>query len=145
MGLPGLSSVLLSPPMLIGAGAAVLLAFGGIQTARLNHAKGDLTAARAALINPADKHTWQSDALQAEQDLGTCQTNEINDKAAIASQNASVAALKAESDQRTAEAQKAVMQARTAMATAQRYAAQIAAKTPGADKCDSALNLLRSP
>ncbi len=35
--------------MLIGAGAAALLAFGGIQTARLNHAKGDLTAARAAL------------------------------------------------------------------------------------------------
>jgi hypothetical protein len=117
----------------------------GIQQLVLNHDSAAIASARQALINPADKHTWQADALQAEQDLGECQTNETALKASIASQNAAVAALQAESVQRTQQAQAAVQQAHTALAKAQAYASQIATETSGADKCGSALNLLRSP
>ncbi len=62
---------------------AALLAFGAVQTARLHHAKADLASARAALIDPATKKTWQSEAEARGRELTACQGNFANADAAV--------------------------------------------------------------
>lgn len=106
---------------------AVVLAFAGIQTARLGNAKRDQ-------INPASKVKWQVEAKRdakalsaAIRDLTTCRANTDRLTAAIGVQNAAVTAWKAEADRRAADATKAAQDARAARLTADRRASQLAA------------------
>ena len=68
-------------------GLAALIAFAGLQTARLGHAKHDLAAARAALVNPKTHKTWQSEAKAATANLETCRANTATLAGQIAAQN----------------------------------------------------------
>ena len=74
--------------------------------------------------------------------LNQCQTNVKTLDAAVTAQNGAVAAFKADSLRRSAEAAKALTQARKATVAAnQRIGALMAAK-PGADQCKSAEALI---
>jgi hypothetical protein len=77
--------------------------------------------------------------------LTICQANEANLQAGIATQNASIAALKQQADAASARATAAVKAAQARSADARRDAAAIMAKRPSGDLCASALNLLREP
>ena len=140
--LPRLAKLATSPTAwacVAGAGMAVAI---GVQTWRLDNAKADQ-------IDPKTHAAWKTEELAdhpqlvvARQDLGTCQTNEGTLTGALASQNAAVAALKAEGDRRTAAAASAVSAARTAaQAASQRLATVMAAKA-GPDACASADQLI---
>lgn len=90
--LSGVLKFVFSGPGVATIGVGILLAFGGVQTLRLNHAKHDLTTARAALIDPAGKATWQSEEVRDRADLATCRANEITLEGSIKVQNASIEA-----------------------------------------------------
>ena len=133
-----LISAALDPKVWAAAGFALVLAFAGVQTARLNHAKGDLANARAALIDPANKKTWQVEALLAAEDRDSCRVSLSSANAALTQVGAAEAALKADSDARTAAATAGLKAAQaSAQATQKRIAALMAAKE-GADACKSA-------
>jgi hypothetical protein len=127
-------------PYIAGALAvafAGLLAFGGIQTARLDHAKADQ-------INPATGAKWKAEAKRdagllsaAVSDLAACRDNVQAQKDAIALQNGRVDAWKAEAERMAGEADKARQTAALARRKAERTAAEILAARPGADVCQS--------
>lgn len=117
----------------------------GVQTFRLDHAKTDLTTARAALVNPVTHKTWQSEAIAAQRDLTTCRGNEGRLQKALGDQNASIDALKREADASSARATAQIRAAQADSAKARRDVAAIMAKRPGGDVCASALSLLREP
>lgn len=98
----------------------------GIQTARLENAKRDQ-------INPVSKEKWKVEAkrdakalAKAQTDLGECRANVGTLTAAVASQNASVDAWKAEAGARAAAASKAAQDARSARSVAESRARQLA-------------------
>jgi len=143
--IPGVSEA-----KLIGAGVALagvvgLVAWGGIQTARLHHAKNDVTTARAALIDPVTKKTWQSEEQAAQRDLGTCTANSGRLDAALAAANDSIQALKdaAVADAMANRAHQTAAQARSA--DARRDVAALMETKPSGDRCGSAFELMREP
>jgi hypothetical protein len=133
-------------PFIAGGVAVIiagLLAFGGVQSARLAHAKADLTSARTALKNPATGKTWQSEAVAAERDLGTCRGNLQNLQTSLNDQSASLTALAAAGQARTARADKALSVASGAVQAASKAAGAVMAAKAGDDRCASALTLIR--
>lgn len=145
----------LNPWVLGGAGVvlAALLLFGGVQTARLDHAKADLTqartdrdAARAALIVPNSRpaRTWRQEADRLAGDLETCHGNAATLQHGLDDANAGAAA--AQAAQLAAE-RRLVAQAaqnRQDLAAADRRAqAYVNGRPVGADRCASGLELMR--
>ncbi|MBX3480072.1 MAG: hypothetical protein KF842_06705 [Caulobacter sp.] len=121
---------------------AALLAFGGVQTARLSHAKADQ-------VNPATGAKWKVEATRdgkllaaAVRDLGQCRENEATQEAAINRQNGEIAAWKAEGDRLAAEARAAAEKAASARKSAEKAAAAILAARAGPDACQSARALI---
>lgn len=143
--IPGVSEAKLIGIGAVAAAVVGIVGFGVVQTARLHHAKADLDTARAALIDPTTKKTWQSEAVAAQRDLKTCQGNETAMQGAIDGQNASIEALKQEAAAASARATAQIRAAEAHSADAAREAAQIMAKRPGGDLCASALQLMREP
>ncbi|MDR3513880.1 MAG: hypothetical protein P4L73_19755 [Caulobacteraceae bacterium] len=133
-----LLSALLDPKVWVGLAFAAVLAFGGVQTGRLNHAKGDLASARAALIDPATKKTWRDEAVKAADDLASCHISLSSANAALGHADAATAALKAESDRRTADAASRLAAADKAALAGQRRITAVLAAKAGADACKSA-------
>ena len=121
-----------------------LITFASVQTMRLDHAKKDLTTARAALVNPATGHTWQKDYQIAAPALAVCNTDRANVTGALNRQNLAVAALKAEGDRRQAESRAALSTARRATASARARADAILSTPAGPDACQDALETIRS-
>jgi hypothetical protein len=117
-------------------GAALLLVFGGVQTLRLGHAKGDLSEARQALLNPVTHKTWQSEAKRDAAALGTCHASVTTLEGSLASQNAAVASLGVESARRTKMLADGLEQARKGRASAEARAAGLLKRPPaGIDAC----------
>lgn len=77
-----------------------------------------------------------------QRDLDTCHSNGQALEASLAAQNASVAALKAESDARVAASVKAVSGARAVAESYRQSAASILRAKPGVDRCQSASDLI---
>jgi hypothetical protein len=107
---------------------AVLIAFAGAQTVRLSHAKHDLTAARAAQINPATHKLWKVEAERDGRDLKICRANGDTLQAIIARQTAAATTLQAVSDQKMAVATKAAADARAVAASAREASAALSAR-----------------
>ena len=115
----------------------ILLAFI-VQSTKLSHAKHDLAQARADLIDPLSKRSWQREAVDARSGLAAC-------KSAAKAQNDAVDALKAKSDANIAQADKAASDARAVAASARTEAARIMAMKPaGATACERAESLRAS-
>ncbi len=133
---------LTNPKVWAGLGLALLLAFAGVQTVRLDHAKSDLAAARAAQIDPATKRSWQAEELADAQNLATARANFDQANASLATEQASVAALKAADAADSAKASAAVQQARAATATLSKREAELAALKPAGDACAQADTIL---
>ena len=121
-----------------------LITFASVQTARLDHAKKDLAAARAALVNPSTGHTWQKDYQIAAPALATCNVNLANVTGALDRQNLAVDALKAEADRRQRVGAQALSTARLGAAEARRRADAILSAPRGPDACQDALETIRS-
>jgi hypothetical protein len=121
-----------------------LITFASVQTMRLDHAKKDLAAARAALVNPSTGHTWQKDYQIAAPALATCNVNLANTTGALDRQNLAVDALKAEADRRRQVSAQALSTARLGAAEARRRADAILSAPRGPDACVDALETIRS-
>lgn len=129
----------LGPYLLGGVGVllALSMATAGVQGLRLKHAKADLSTARAALINPVTRKTWQSEAVRDARDLGAC-------KSAVAEQNASVAAAAAETARKLAAATKGQADARAVAESYRQTAPAVRAYQPkGADSCARTADVAR--
>ena len=128
---------------------SLVLGFGLVQSARLKHAKADLSAARAALYVPGangkpSRLTWEAKAKAAADDLETCNASTAALSAAIERQNSSVAALKAEGDRRAAETARAVQAAKKqGMATQAEADRILAIRARGNDTCQRLLDAER--
>jgi chromosome segregation ATPase len=120
----------------LGRASLLLLIVLGIQTARLSHAKHDLTAARAALKDPATHRPWQTEAEERTRDLSTCKTNIDTLKAAAAKELARLSALQADAAQRLRQTQAELDTASKGRQSAEARAAKLL-KTPpvGVDAC----------
>ena len=127
----------------IAVGFALII-FGSVQTMRLDHAKKDLATARAALVNPDTRHTWQADYQIAAPALATCSVNLANVTGALDRQNLAVDALKAEADRRQRVGAQALSTARAGAAEARRRADAILSAPRGPDACQDALETIRS-
>jgi hypothetical protein len=121
-----------------------LITFASVQTMRLDHAKKDLATARAALVNPDTRHTWQADYQIAAPALATCNVNLANVTGALDRQNLAVDALKAEADRRQRVGAQALSTARLGAAEARRRADAILSAPRGPDACQDALETIRS-
>ena len=126
---------LLTPRAWGFVGLAVLLVFGGVQTARLAHAKADLVHVRAEAVRAVA-------AARAETAL--CQTNRAGLQAATEAQNVAVAAQRAAMDRQAAALANAAQRARQGQGEAERRAAALLAGRPGADACRSGLEVARN-
>lgn len=102
---------------------------------------------KAALDRRVDTLTAQIDDPKTgwRARLSQCKDNVTVLDAAVAGQNASIAAMKAESDAASARAAEAVKAAQVASTKARRDAVAIMARRPTGDVCESALALLREP
>lgn len=119
-------------------GLAAALAFAGLQTERLAHAKADQR-------DPATHELWKdearaaADALSgARTDLATCQGGLSRLQGALDDQNRALAAWKAQSDADSAAATGAARGALAAARSAQAAAGRVLASRGGADACASA-------
>jgi hypothetical protein len=132
---------------LIGIG--VLLLAVAVQSGRLSNAKNDLAGvrsdlfdAREAQIDPDTKRSWRVEAIERERDLGTCRANATALTGAIDRQSAATEAAAAQGRIRTAEAEKAVQAARTAMQRAEAAGRAILNHQPtGGDTCARVLDV----
>jgi hypothetical protein len=104
-------------------------------------ASGIKAAATEAVLRH-DAVSAQAAQAVAVRDLGTCHASLTNETAALDAQGAAVAALKSESDTRTAAASVALQQARSATAALSKREAAIAVEKPTADLCASADGLI---
>jgi hypothetical protein len=132
-------------PYVAGGLAAVLvLSIGAAATLglRLDHAKGDLVKAKAALVDPVSRRPWQDLAIERGRDLGTCRGNVERLDAALNRQNVAVKAFEARGQAMAAALAEAARAAKISRAEAQRAAAEILQARPGADVCDSADRLI---
>lgn len=100
---------------------AILAVLLGLQSARLHHAKHDLAAARAALVDPVTHRRWSQEAQEAQRDLGTCRASVTDLRGSLDAQNRRVDALKADGDARAQAATDAAQAARSARAVAESY------------------------
>ena len=121
-----------------------LITFASVQTMRLDHAKKDLTTARAALVNPATGHTWRKDYEIAAPALAVCNTDLANVTGKLNRQNEAVRALGEETARRQAQSAEALSTARLGAAEARRRADAILATPAGPDACVDALETIRS-
>lgn len=126
---------LLSPRLWMALGLAVVVAFGALQTVRLNHAKADLAAAQAARERVtrqavADRRTYTENLAAAQRGLDRC--------------NAATAAAGAAARVTASRLQEAAQDAQDARETAERRAAALLAGRAGANACQSALDVARS-
>lgn len=125
-----LLSLILNPKVLGGIGLALLIAFAGIQTARLGNAKRDQ-------IDQTTHQSWRSEEIRdskalaaANRDLAICKANQQTLEASLTRQNAAVAALQAAGAQATARATKAAHDALIATKQASDLAVTILAPHP---------------
>ncbi|MFN8993254.1 MAG: hypothetical protein ACK5X3_06275 [Pseudomonadota bacterium] len=123
------------PPLSLRAwsalGLVALIAFAGIQTARVDRLKDDLAKAENLAAEALRALAWEK--ARAE----TC-------SAGLARQNAAVEALRAEGAARLAQADKAAADARAVAASARRQAdALLGARLEGADVCERAQDVRR--
>lgn len=126
---------LLNTKVLGAIAIAGVMAFGGIQSLRLNNAKRDQ-------IDQATGKSWRFEEMRDGPELLAVQRNYATCDAALSRQNASVAALQAQSIADTQKATKAAQQASLASQTANKLAAQILA--PHQDhSCAAAEALIR--
>ncbi len=129
----------------IALGAGALVGLGGVQTARLAHAKGDLSAARTAQIDPATGRPWQAEARGAAADLAACQVGLGRLDGALVSQSAALNALKGEEAAAGAAAQQALVRAQGQAKIAAGRAATILSARPSSPACaDTDALILRS-
>lgn len=119
-----------------------LLAFAGVQSARLDNAKRDQ-------LNPATGQRWKAEAQRDAKALGklrpelagcTAQRDGLRDKLRV--QNAAVDQLRRDGEARARAAAAAIASAEKGRTAAERRAAQILAARPGADVCASAADLI---
>ncbi len=123
---------LATPRNLIVAAVAALALFAWIQSKQL-------TAARAALINPVTKVTWQREAIAAQADLKTCQGSKKTLKAALDEQTAAIKAQKALNDGTLTESAQAAQAALSVAASAKQTADRILSQhLTGATACERA-------
>lgn len=124
---------------------AALIAFAGMQTARLHNAKSDQFDRSACIKGqPCKPPKWKAevaalrDSLRTAQDgLSMCRANTDTLKASIARQNAAVSAIQADSDARLAQATKAAQQARSVAESARQASNMILGKhLAGATACE---------
>lgn len=126
---------LLSPRLWVALGLAVVVAFAGIQTARLNHAKADLGRARGELERVtrqavAERRTYENNLAGVQGGLDRC--------------NAATVAAGAVARQTATRLQEAAQAAQEGRETAERRAAALLAGRAGANACQSALDVVRS-
>jgi len=126
------------------AALAALMAFAGLQTARLNHAKADQFDRSACIKGqPCKPPKWKAevaalrDSLRTAQDgLSMCRANTDTLKASIARQNAAVSAIQADSDARLAQATKAAKVNRAETVAAEKMSsALLSRQLLGSDAC----------
>lgn len=132
-------------PYVAGGLAAVLaLSIGAAATLglRLEHARGDLVKARAALVDPVSRRPWQDLAIERGRDLAICRGNVERLTASVDRQNAAVRAFEARGQAMTAALAEAARAAKISRSEAQREATGILAARPGADVCESADRLI---
>jgi hypothetical protein len=134
----GFLKPIFTPRGLAVLGAALLAAAVGVQTLRLNHAKGDLVVARAAAIDTATKRTWQAETLQLRVDFAQERQNFITVDGALSRQSAAVAALTDAGRKATADAQAALTAQQAATAAQSKRWAELLAAKPGPDGCKDA-------
>ena len=126
---------LLSPRLWIALGLAVVVAFGALQTVRLNHAKAGLAAAQPAREREtrqavADRRTYTENLAVVHRGLDRC--------------NAATAAAGAAARVTASRLQEAAQAAQDARETAERRASALLAGRAGANACQSALDVARS-
>jgi hypothetical protein len=138
-----LANLLTSPKFWGALAVGLLLMALGVQSARLDHAKADLAAARAAQIDPETKAKWQDEYHAAAQDRDTAQASQRNAEHALGDEQASVAALQAASAQSSAKAAAALQQARVATAALSEREKAMAALTAPGDVCSQADEVLK--
>ena len=129
-------------PYVAGGAAAILalaLSVAGLQSMRLEHAKAELAAARAALIDPATGKSWRARSVAAVADLNVCQRDLAALRVAVDAQNAAVTTAAADSARRITLAAKAADDARAVAESARRHSAFLMAERPaGATTCERA-------
>ncbi len=149
----GLLLFLKSP---IGRGLGISLIFLGVlgactvQTERLKRTKADLATAKALLYVPdirtgkPTRVTWQAAAALAEASLNTCRASVSNLETAVARQNASLEAAKAEGDRKARDLAKALQAAQKQGMAAQANAERILGiDARGGDTCQRLLDAER--
>lgn len=129
----------LSPRTWLAVGVSVLMAFAGVQTLRLSHARHDLVLARAALVDPVTHRPWSKVAASAQADLSTCRINAGKLKGALDGQNAALQAQRDRDARSLAESAKAAQDARAVAASARHEAERILSEhLTGATACERA-------
>lgn len=118
-----------------------LLAFAGIQTARVSRLKADVRTEQAAQINPATKKAWKSEAIRSAADLLTCRGNVASLDVAITRQNAAVSAKAASDKARLDLAERGLAEARTANARSADQIARLMRPLDGGDTCTRLLEV----
>lgn len=135
---------LLTPRAWFVGGLALLLVFVGVQTWRINHAKHDLKEARAALVNPKTKRTWEQDFTASQRNLDICHGSVLAVQTSLDTQNAAIAANAADGARRAKMLSDGLQQARKAAAAADKRSLDILAVKPkGADQCARLMDLDR--
>lgn len=111
---------------------------------------GCYRSAVKAQRNPETQRLWKDEAKEAkaalsvaQRDLGTCRVNTGTLQGALDRQGASLRALGEESRAKTAAAEKAASEARKSARDLEARARAVLAAKPGADRCVSALAILR--
>jgi len=135
---------------LVLAGAALAGVLGvvgviGVQAALLHHANSQLDTARAALIDPGTKKTWQSEEQAAEANLTTCQGNFARADATVQADGQRILALQQQADAAKVAGKARQSAAEAASRTAAGDAARVMSERAGGDLCASALAVLREP
>lgn len=125
-------------------GLAALVAFAGVQTMRLGHAKADQFDRTACVAGkPCKPPKWKAEVgelrgrvSKAEFDLQRCSADVEALTATVGRQKAVTAAIQALSDRKIAESTQAVQVASRGRAEAERRAAILASRPPvGVDDC----------
>jgi hypothetical protein len=136
--LPTLLKLATDPLAWCGVAIVGALAFAGVQTMRLDHAKADQ-------IDPATHKPWKGEEQRdgpllaiANADLITCRSNEGVLSGSLDAQNAAVARLKAAGDARIASASAGVAKAQGLSVAADQKAVAILNHKAAGDACASA-------
>lgn len=139
----------ISPTGWVAIVGGFVIAFAGVQTLRLDHAKADQFDRGACTDKACKGVKWKDEVsqlrpalVQARADLVQCQSNRAALQASIDAQNADVDRWKAAATSAQAESAKALSIAQAATATASKRVAGILAAKPGADACKSAEDLI---